>query len=81
MLASCPYSQAKVNDHPASSGVTCGQLVKSPAVVICLDRNYRYKSIATQIIHEHESYNTAWKFLPSGIYIIDKWDGQIDVIN
>jgi hypothetical protein len=41
-----------VNDHSASIGVPRGQHIESPAVVGFIDRNYRYKSVPTQISHD-----------------------------
>ena len=47
-----------MKDHPASIGVTYGQHVGYPAVVEFLNRENRYKSVATQISHD------AVRFIP-----------------
>ena len=47
MTFSC--SQTKLIDHPVSSGVTCDQHVES--VISRLTRDYRTKSVGTQIFH------------------------------
>ena len=45
-------SADRVYDHPVTLGVTCGQHIESPTVIDFLDRNYSYKSVNTQILHD-----------------------------
>ena len=40
-----------VINHSASLGLMCGQHVDSPTVVGSLDKDYHYKLVATQILH------------------------------
>jgi hypothetical protein len=50
LLVSCPLvHRQEVNDNPTSLGVTCGQQIKSSAVVGFLDQNYCYGSVTAVI--------------------------------
>ena len=46
------FPQTEVNSHPARIGVICCQHVDYQVVVDILERNHRYKSVATLIPHE-----------------------------
>ena len=60
LTSTCP--QKEVNDHPASLGVMCRRHVESPAVFYFIERDYFYKSVATQIPHDFvfEPIPTHW---------------------
>jgi hypothetical protein len=58
---------ASPNDHPANLRATCNQHVDPSAVVGFIDRNYRYKSVANQILYGGGSATIPYngrKFLP-----------------
>ena len=60
-------SKTEIKNYPAGLGVNCGQHVDSLAIVGFLDRDYRYRSVSTQIPHDAGlapiTY-TGWKFVP-----------------
>ena len=67
IMSTCP--QTEVNDHPASSGVAVVSTLNHPAVVDFVERNYRYKSVTTQIPHDAGLVPipfTGRRFLPCG---------------
>ena len=51
LTSTCQWTD--VEGHPASLRVTCSHYVESSTVIVFLDRNYRYKSVATQIPHNY----------------------------
>ena len=58
-----------MNDHPARLGQTCGQNVEPKPTDVPLDRNFRYKSVNTQIPHDDGLASipyTGRKLLPTG---------------